>query len=125
MFIRKEISCTSCIDIFCLVKVYISLFCNDCCVYFVYDRSLSILPKLPQLSKQSCHSYVIHLHDEVFFKKLDLEVSGTQIYFCEIVLEGKTLFYKPKKMVVTKSVECTPSLTPKVLNQFFDCKGLF
>ena len=74
---------------------------------------------------QSCHSYVIHLHDEVFFKNLDLEVSGTQIYFCEIVLKGKTLFYKPKKMVVTKSVECTPFLYPKVLNQFVDCKGLF
>ena len=79
----------------------------------------------PIFLNQSCHSYVIHLHDEVFFKKLELEVSGTQICFCEIVLEGNTLFYKPKNMVVTKSVECTPSLNPKVLNKFVDCKGLF
>lgn len=61
----------------------------------------------PNFLNQSCHSYAVHLHDE------------------EIVLEGKTLFYKPKKMVVTKSVECTPSLNPKVLNQFVDSKGLF
>ena len=51
----------------------------------------------PNFLNQSCHSYVVHLHDEVFFKELDLEVSGTQIYFFEIVLEGNTMFYKPKK----------------------------
>ena len=47
----------------------------------------------PNFLNQSCHSYVVQLHDEVFFKKIDLEVSDTQIYFFEIDLEGKTLFY--------------------------------
>ena len=97
MFIRKEISCTSCIDIFCLVKMYISLLGDDAVFILFMIGVYPSFQNYPNFLNQSCHSYVVHLHGEVLFKNLDLEVSGTQIYFFEIVLEGRTLFYKPKK----------------------------